>query len=213
MVWKEFNQWAFPHARMLTYAEALVLLILAFVSADQRGFDAVELASNLGFLAFAYISFALLVTPLRKVRPTFSLNPTFAKARRAAGVSAFVIAALHYLILFGFFFNGNLDAIFGFNANNGNALVPAYGALLILFLLALTSTDYAVRKLGKKWFRLHKLAYLAYPFIAFHAWRVGNHFKELTLFSGLFFFVFALTLLFELLRLWKERFQPANSPM
>jgi len=92
-------------------------------------------------------------------------------------------------------------------------------SLAALFLLAATSTDYAVKKMGRKWFTLHKLVYLAYPLIIAHAYSIGTDFGKsgLNAYSGSFLIIAAATLLLEAARAYvsfsKARQKAANPPV
>jgi sulfoxide reductase heme-binding subunit YedZ len=185
-------------AGKIVYFLAAVLLVLAlFFSFTDNGVNTTLLANSNGFLAFTFVSLALAVTPLRRVFPAFSLNQVLIKGRRALGVSAFVFALLHYSTHFLFTFSGKIEAVLFANTLTSNGFIAGYGAFAIFFLLFLTSTDYAVRKLGKNWFKLHKIVYLSYPLIIWHAVNVGTDFSNQTIFANVFFVIAIITILLE----------------
>jgi DMSO/TMAO reductase YedYZ heme-binding membrane subunit len=90
------------------------------------------------------------------------------------------------------------------NERSGGGLAFAFLSFIMLFLLAITSTDWAVRKLGRRWFTLHSLIYLAYPLIILHAIKNGVDFSQADVFSISFSIVAAITIAFEAVRVYKD---------
>ncbi|NUN11714.1 ferric reductase-like transmembrane domain-containing protein [Candidatus Micrarchaeota archaeon] len=202
------NSFLLRKSRLITYVKAFVLFLIAWFLASNNGEVNYFLFANyLGYLSFAFISASLMVTPLRIVFPKFPFNSSLVYARRAIGVSGFVFGLMHYLIQLNVWFNWDLSLVLSFNDATGYALSASLIALFFLFLLAATSFDFFVKKLGKNWFTLHKLVYLAYPLIIYHAWRVGSDFQSGNLFSISFMFIAFITLILEALRLWKTKFE------
>ena len=111
------------------------------------------------------IGVAVIVGPLAFLKPQWN----FVEYRRTFGVAGFSFAILHVLTVMTVFFNFDVQAVF-FDANPyKNPLV--FGALaFVLFLpLYVTSTDWAVSKLGfRNWKAVHRLVYLAFIFSALH---------------------------------------------
>jgi methionine sulfoxide reductase heme-binding subunit len=94
--------------------------------------------------------------------------------RRALGLYAFMYASLHFLIFVGldYGFDPALlrEAIF----EKRFALV-GFSAFLILVALAVTSTRGWMKRLGKRWTRLHRLVYLAGILVIVHyTWSVKS---------------------------------------
>ena len=202
---KAFNNKLFKRARIITYCIAGALAVLAFLwNGFPDSFVILSFANSLGFLAFTFISLALMVTPVRVLFPAFPFIPTLIHARRAFGVSGFVFALLHSLTHSSIIYQGNILALFAAYAGFEDALLLAFAAFFILLALFLTSTDFAVAKLKKKWQSLHRLVYLAYPFIIWHAVRIGSDFASANAFSIAFFLIAALTLLLEAGRIVKH---------
>jgi methionine sulfoxide reductase heme-binding subunit len=91
----------------------------------------------------------LAITPLRRLWPRLSW---LIKFRRLLGLFAFFYATLHMLTWVGLYTAG-------------------MATWLLLLPLALTSTNWSIRKLGgKNWNRLHRLVYLAAIFGVVHYW-------------------------------------------
>lgn len=99
---------------------------------------------------------ALAVTPLRRVTGWNVVQ----KVRRLVGLFAFFYASLHLLIYVG------LDQVFGWpyiveDIAERPFILSGFSAFLLLVPLALTSTRGWIRRLGRKWRRLHRLVYAA----------------------------------------------------
>jgi sulfoxide reductase heme-binding subunit YedZ len=86
--------------------------------------------------------------------------PQINKLRRPLGLYAFAYAAVHFgifLILdFGLQWEYILQEII-----NRKFILIGFTTGVILLLLAITSIRYFLRKLGKRWKKLHRLVYLA----------------------------------------------------
>lgn len=101
--------------------------------------------------------FALCVTPLAKLLPGWSGSRWLIRNRRAIGVASFCYACLHLLI----YLIGNGSFVTLIEQLSWTYILLGWVAFLLLLPLALTSTNSAVRRLGRKWKQLHRLAYLA----------------------------------------------------
>ena len=94
------------------------------------------------------------------------------RLKKPLGLYAFMYAGVHYLI-FSSAFNFNLtDTLIG-SAVNAMLLAGTIG-LFLMVPLALTSTSWSKKQLGKNWKRLHKLTYLIALFIVLHVLLVGE---------------------------------------
>lgn len=87
--------------------------------------------------------------------------------RKPFGLYAFMYASLHFLTFIGLDYGFQWGLIFAATFEKQFALVGSV-ALFILTLLALTSTTWAMRQLGKNWKRLHQTVYLAGILAALH---------------------------------------------
>ena len=104
-----------------------------------------------------FLLIALAITPLRRVIGWNSLAPL----RRMLGLFAFFYATLHfstYLVLdFFFAFDLILDDIV-----ERRYITAGFTGFVLLIPLAVTSTKRMIRRLGgRRWQRLHRLAYVA----------------------------------------------------
>ena len=137
-----------------------------------------ELGQNFAIIAAFLIYVSLLITPIYFVFPRFPFKPVLIKARRALGVSAFIFASIHVFLEFFKIFGGfaNLKYLQGpyFYAFLFGAI-----ALLILAVMAVTSFNYAVKKMSKYWKIVHRFVYLAGSLIVFHAFIIGSDFSSI----------------------------------
>jgi len=110
-----------------------------------------------GVLTLLFLILALAVTPFRK-----SLGlPWMIKFRRLLGLYGFFYGCVHLLTYVWF------DKFFGFGLIGEDIakrpfITVGMASFLMLVPLALTSTQKSIKRLGgKRWNRLHKLAYVA----------------------------------------------------
>jgi DMSO/TMAO reductase YedYZ heme-binding membrane subunit len=158
----------------------------------------VRLDELYGLLSLAFLYVSLLPTPLYLAFPALPHKIAVIKARRALGVSAFLFGALHTYIAF-------FDQLKGFSgiAFYGNkyhlAIVVGAIGLAILALLAVTSFDLVVKKLGSAWKILHRFVYLAGVLIIVHVLLLGTHYSDLpnSLIAQISFMGLAVLLLLE----------------
>ncbi len=174
-----------PWLKPGVFAGALVpLAVMAWRGAHgQLGADAVAIVLNqLGYLALAFLTAALLCTPLKIL--TGWTWPV--RLRRMLGLFAFFYAALHFLTYLVVDQTLNLGAVLADLATRRFILV-GFLALVILIPLAITSTQKMVRRLGyARWKRLHRLAYLAGCLGAVHfVWRVKRDLREPLIFCAI----------------------------
>lgn len=115
-----------------------------------------EITLRTGKAAIILLILSLAITPLNTLFGWKTLH----SLRRIFGVYAFMYVALHLTIFvyldYGLSWPLIQEAIF----EKWYALV-GFAAFLILLPLALTSTRWSMKKLGKKWTTLHKWVYLA----------------------------------------------------
>lgn len=113
-----------------------------------------EIEHSLGLSALQLLMASLCVTPLRWI----GLN--LLRYRRALGVMAFVYASLHLLTWVVLDMGLRWDEM-GRDLVKRPYIIIGMGGYLALIPLALTSTDGAIRRLARRWGRLHRLSYLA----------------------------------------------------
>lgn len=206
----EIQQVLQKNARRMTYAAAFLLACATlFLYPKSMGANG-DVVRAFGYLSFTFMSLSLAVSPIRALFPAFKYNAALYMARRALGVSAFVFASLHYAINSLAFYKGD-PLYFAPSLGDAGTLIGV-ASLAMLFPLAATSFDFAVRKMGQSWFMLHKLAYLAYPAIIAHAYLAGSDFGGMNAYSGSFLLIASATLLLEAARLWRALRAKAGKP-
>jgi len=163
---------------------------------------------HLGFVACLLLATVLTFTPLRVLFPKWSVASALNRHRRLVGVSAFAYALLHFIVHVYYQYDGTYD---GTITQLGKELSKPFQltglvALTILFVLAVTSFNAAVRWLGgKKWKNLHRLVYLAAGLVTYHQAAARKIFPMQVV------WIFGPLLLLEIARFVKERAK-ARSP-
>ncbi len=110
-----------------------------------------------GTLALVFLCLSLAVTPLRKALDL----PWLIRLRRTLGLFAFFYGCLHLLAYAWFDKAFKLGEIVEDTLKRPFIFIGMF-AFLILVPLAITSTNKMVKRLGgRRWNRLHKLAYVA----------------------------------------------------
>lgn len=119
------------------------------------GVEPVEaLEHRLGELGLQLLIASLAVTPLRR-----HLGVNLLRFRRALGVLAFTYVGLHLAVWLAL--DVQTLARAGEDILKRPYISAGMAAFALLLPLAATSTDRAVRRLGARWRRLHRLAYPA----------------------------------------------------
>jgi len=151
-------------------------LPLAWTVADalrgRLGYDPLEAAlQRTGRYALAFLLLSLLPTTLRLLLKWSGAM----RVRRALGLYAFGYALLHAGLLIGVAYGANWGLLKQGVAQSPFILI-GLAALFVLLLLAITSTDRWVRRLGPRWRQLHRSTYLA-GLLA--VWHYAGSYKEL----------------------------------
>jgi sulfoxide reductase heme-binding subunit YedZ len=134
----------------------LGLTPLAVLAAGGIGVDPIETVTHLtGFWALTLLMASLAITPLRRVT---GWNGVIG-ARKVLGNFAFFYAVLHFITYL-------VDQSFSWGFIVADVVehwwvTVGFAALLILLPLALTSSKGAIRRMGKRWQKLHRLVYVA----------------------------------------------------
>lgn len=171
-------------ARVLVFAAALVPLALLVRDALTGGLGAnpvEEITHRTGWWALALLMATLAVTPVRRLTGWNRL----AGYRRMVGLFAFFYATLHVLTYFG------LDQLFAMEYLVEDVIERPYitvgfTAWLLLVPLALTSTRGWIRRLGRRWQKLHRLVYVAAALGVLHfLWLVKADTREPLIFGAI----------------------------
>ena len=145
--------------KVTTHAASLAPLIALMWAywQDALGPDPIrEVTLRTGRYALIFLILSLVPTVISKIRPL----RVALRLRRAIGLYAALYAALHFLSYAGLDYG--FDPVFLPQALlEGRREQLGLGALIILAPLALTSTNGWMKRLGRRWKRLHRLVYLA----------------------------------------------------
>ncbi len=155
------------------------------------------LEREFGQTALNFIMLTLMVTPLRQLAGL----PHLLRLRRMLGLFAFFYVALHftvYLVL-------DLDLdwhMVGADIIKRPYITVGFTALVLLLPLALTSTRRMMRRLGKRWTRLHRLVYVIAILAVWHYyWQEKIDVREPLLYAG----ILALLLGYRVVRALRRR--------
>src|SRR5829696_1023542 len=146
--------------RFVIFVNSLVPLMLIGWDAYNRQLGANPnefLIRTTGVLALIFLILSLAVTPLRKMLALAWMI----KLRRMLGLYGFFYAFLHLLsyTLYDKFFDVNAIVE---DVTKRPFITVGMGSFILLVPLAITSTQKMIKRLGgKRWNRLHRLAYLA----------------------------------------------------
>src|SRR5690606_34466108 len=130
-------------------------LVARGIDIDALGPDPVAaIEHELGQWALRLLLLTLAVTPLRQLTG----QPVLLRFRRMLGLYAFAYASLHFAAWLGLDLGGYWRQVFEEIARRPY-VTAGFAAWLLLLPLALTSTRGWMRRLGRHWGRLHRLAY------------------------------------------------------
>ena len=131
-------------------------LVYRFYTNDLTANPTEYITHQTGTWALAFLMMSLAITPLRRLT---GWNP-LVRLRRMLGLFSFFYALLHLLtwvVFYHFFVTSTMVE----DVAERPFITVGMAAFVILFLLALTSNRFAVRRLGRRWQTLHRLAYVA----------------------------------------------------
>ncbi|HJS88990.1 MAG TPA: protein-methionine-sulfoxide reductase heme-binding subunit MsrQ [Steroidobacteraceae bacterium] len=162
------------------------------------GVDPVKfLELECGQTTLNFLFLTLMVTPIRRLAGL----PHLLRLRRMLGLFAFFYAALHFSVYV------VLDLDFDWRMLGADILKRPYitvgfTALLLLLPLALTSTQRMMRRLGRRWSKLHRLVYVIGALGVWHYyWQEKRDVREPLLYAA----VLALLLGYRAAHAWRQR--------
>ena len=157
------------------------------------GADPVKtLEHECGKTALNFLLLTLAVTP---VRTLFGL-PQLLRLRRMLGLFAFFYAVVHFTVYLVLDLELNWSTL-GSDIAKRPYITIGFTALLLLVPLAATSTNGMMRRLGRRWTKLHRLVYVIAILGVWHFyWQVKRDVREPLVYAG----ILALLLLYRLVR-------------
>lgn len=178
---------------------AALLTYRAFVSGD-LGVNPVEtLTHETGQWALRLLLVTLAITPLRRLT---GWNRVIG-VRRMLGLFAFFYAVLHLSVWVVFDHYFTLSTMIE-DVVKRPFITAGTLALLTMLPLALTSTTWAIRKLGKRWQRLHRLIYVSAAAAVVHfLWKEKVIINETLMYAAILTVLLAIRVVFA----WRRRAQ------
>ncbi|HWB29093.1 MAG TPA: protein-methionine-sulfoxide reductase heme-binding subunit MsrQ [Vicinamibacterales bacterium] len=184
--WGVFAACAAP--LILLLKEAIPVLVPAFwpdVTVPWAGDLGVNPAETLlhatGRHALRFLLLALLVTPIRRLTGWNRVQ----RVRRMVGLWSFAYALCHVTTYVALDQLGDIHAILD-DVLKRKFIFSGMLAFVILLALAATSTNGAIRRLGRRWQQLHRLVYVAAVAGAVHfVWGQKADIREPLLWAGI----------------------------
>jgi len=149
LAWKTYHDLAHPGA-------------VALLGPDPTA----ALSHGTGFPALRILIISLAITPVRRLSKSLGWLVRF---RRMLGLYAFFYACIHLLVYLKLYANLDWPTLVD-DLSKRRYIIAGFSAWLILLPLALTSTKWSIRKLGKRWQALHRLVYVAAVLGIIHYW-------------------------------------------
>ena len=197
--------WLKPVLFGLSLVPFLRLFVLGYQ--DALGANPIEfITHSTGFWTLTFICLTLTVTPLRRLTGWQVLI----RLRRMLGLFAFFYAASHFVTYVWFDQWFSLQEI-AKDIWKRPFITVGFAAFLMLIPLAVTSTNKMMRRLGRRWSKLHRLIYVIAVFGVVHFWWLKQGKNDLSqpwLFAG----IVAVLLLFRLLYPVWQRTLVARKP-
>jgi sulfoxide reductase heme-binding subunit YedZ len=145
-----------PVAALAALGPAIWLVLAALGQADFGADPVKKIQVVTGLATIILLLVTLTITPLRKYAHWGELI----RLRRMLGLFAFFYVFLHAVTYFVFDQSLSPELIWSDTVKHPRIAV-GFVAFLLLIPLAVTSTDGMIRRLGKRWGKLHRLVYLA----------------------------------------------------
>ncbi len=140
-----------------------------------------KLEHECGKTALNLLLITLLVTPVRQLTGLTHLL----RLRRMLGLFAFFYVVLHFTVYLTLDLEFNFGTLFGDIAKRPYITI-GFTALLLLIPLAVTSTNKMMRRLGRRWQKLHRLIYVIAALGVWHFyWQVKRDVREPLLYVGM----------------------------
>ena len=168
-----------------------VFYLVYGVFTDNLGANPIEkILHETGFWSLTFLMITLSVTPIRRLTKWNKII----NLRRMFGLFAFTYICLHFAVYLG------LDRLLDWHEivtdiSKRPYITLGFSALLMLIPLAVTSTKGWMRKLGKRWQKLHRLIYVAAIFGVIHfLWLVKKDITDPLVFAIILAILFAIRL-------------------
>ena len=165
----------------------LALLAIAIATGTIEADPVKDITHRTGKAVLTLLLATLAVTPVRRLT---GWNGAIA-ARRPLGLFAFFYAVLHFFIYLGD--QAFSPAYIVEDVVEHPYVTAGFTAFCLLVPLALTSTKASIRRLGKRWVKLHCLVYAAAILGVIHfLWAVKKDVREPLIYAAVLAILFAL---------------------
>ena len=149
---------------------------------DGLGANPIEfITRSTGTWALVFLCLTLAMTPLRLITHSIA----WIRYRRMLGLFSFFYACIHFGIWL--WLDQNFDLIEMLkDVVKRPFITMGFISFLLLIPLALTSTHWAQKKLGRRWMQLHRIVYLIAATVVLHYWwhKAGkNDFDTVTIYA------------------------------
>lgn len=171
----------------------LALLLFAGATGGLEADPVKDITHRTGKAVLVLLLCTLAVTPVRRLT---RWNGIIA-ARRPLGLFAYFYACLHFLIYLGD--QGFAPGYIVEDVAKHPYVTAGFTALVLLTPLAVTSTQGWIRRLGKRWIKLHRLIYAAAVLGVVHfLWSVKKDVREPLIYAAVLAVLLALRVLLNL---------------
>lgn len=179
---QKVERWLLKPAVFIACLLPFLLLLLGLVQ-SKLGFNPVEyLTHQTGQWGLRFLLITLAITPLRNLSNWVWLT----RFRRMLGLYAFFYGLLHFMIYF--LWDQSLDITRVVeDVFERPYITLGFAALCLMIPLAVTSTNWARRKLRRRWNQLHKLVYVLALLVILHfIWLVKADYREVSIYAVVF---------------------------
>ena len=157
-----------------------------------------------GKTALNFLMLTLMVTPVKNLAGL----PHLLRLRRMLGLFAFFYVVMHFTIYVVLDQEMSLRSVVADIAKRPYITV-GFAALLMLIPLAVTSTNRMMRRLGRRWQKLHRLIYVIALLGVWHYyWQVKRDVREPLIYVG----ILAVLLGYRYVRYARKRFTSMSAP-
>jgi len=165
----------------------LALLLFAGATGGLEADPVKDITHRTGKAVLVLLLCTLAVTPVRRLTGWNGII----SARRPLGLFAYFYACLHFLIYLGD--QGFAPGYIVEDVAKHPYVTAGFTALVLLTPLAVTSTKGWIRRLGKRWTRLHRLVYAAAALGVIHfLWGVKKDVREPLVYAAVLALLLAL---------------------
>ena len=125
--------------------------------------------NDIGYLVWILLIYTIFISLFVKLFPKIFLFRQLFTLRKQTGLVAFAFLFFHLVFqLFYFQVLGNIHEAVIFSLEDNWSLTIGTLSLILMIPLAITSTQWAMRKMGKYWVSLHKITHVVFVLAGLH---------------------------------------------